>query len=535
MKRRAIVSVITVCMMLFTLSPVISSAASLKTFTHGKYTEPMGIEDEYIGEVKQILMEFLDDTYASSIDARGKYCTEVWNDIQSTYKEGRTIIDQLTVDQLMDDDVEFPDCFGILDALGDLTWVKSSKDLQAVKNRYIKEINNEYKEFKASNYNDYYWDLIQDGKYMGLKQINNAKLFKDAAAGYLLAMDAMESACDKEEIKEYKDDAITRIKQYVNLGLEPKHYTSAQWKKITSIRDQAIRNIQAAQLEEQIEEIYTKAGEDLYAITEIKFPLEGETIVDELSSKLEDYVDSLNDENYSEAALERIYEIWSNADDALMYAETRAQAQKIYDTAIAKIKAVPTIQQEIAAIKKATPKITSVKSINSNSLKVSWKKVSGVSGYAVYRATTPKGKYSKIKTVKGTSLKDTGLKLGKTYYYKIRAYKTLNNSSYYSNASKAVKGVPMLAKTSLTLSKSGKSVTLKWKKVSDAKGYQIYRATSYNGKYRLVKTVKSGNTMKWKDTKVKKGGKYYYKIRSYCKIKGKTKYSPYSSIKRIVR
>ena len=138
MKRRAIVSVITVCMMLFTLSPVISSAASLKTFTHGKYTEPMGIEDEYIGEVKQILMEFLDDTYASSIDARGKYCTEVWNDIQSTYKEGRTIIDQLTVDQLMDDDVEFPDCFGILDALGDLTWVKSSKDLQAVKNRYIK-------------------------------------------------------------------------------------------------------------------------------------------------------------------------------------------------------------------------------------------------------------------------------------------------------------------------------------------------------------------------------------------------------------
>jgi fibronectin type 3 domain-containing protein len=54
---------------------------------------------------------------------------------------------------------------------------------------------------------------------------------------------------------------------------------------------------------------------------------------------------------------------------------------------------------------------------------LSWKKVTGATGYIVYRSTSKNGTYTKVGTT--TSLKYTdkkGLKKGKTYYYKVRAY-----------------------------------------------------------------------------------------------------------------
>ena len=63
--------------------------------------------------------------------------------------------------------------------------------------------------------------------------------------------------------------------------------------------------------------------------------------------------------------------------------------------------------------------------------------------------------------------------------------------------------------------KNYNSLKLTWKKVSGAKGYQIYRATSKNGKYKKVKTIKSGKTVSWTNTKLTTGKKYYYKVRAY--------------------
>ena len=59
-------------------------------------------------------------------------------------------------------------------------------------------------------------------------------------------------------------------------------------------------------------------------------------------------------------------------------------------------------------------------------VKLTWKKVKGADGYEIYRATSKKGKYQKIKTLKkGTivSYTDGKAKKGKTYYYKVRAVK----------------------------------------------------------------------------------------------------------------
>lgn len=73
---------------------------------------------------------------------------------------------------------------------------------------------------------------------------------------------------------------------------------------------------------------------------------------------------------------------------------------------------------------------------------VSWKKVSGASGYQVSRAASKTGTYKTVKTAT-TSLKftNTSLTSKKTYYYKVRAYKTINGVKYYGkwSAPKAVK------------------------------------------------------------------------------------------------
>ena len=73
--------------------------------------------------------------------------------------------------------------------------------------------------------------------------------------------------------------------------------------------------------------------------------------------------------------------------------------------------------------------------IKNNTVSVSWKKTNGASGYYIYRATSKKGKYGKIKTItSGKTLKyiDKKVKSGKSYYYKVIPFRKING--------KAVKG-----------------------------------------------------------------------------------------------
>ncbi|MBQ1407719.1 MAG: Ig domain-containing protein, partial [Eubacterium sp.] len=85
-----------------------------------------------------------------------------------------------------------------------------------------------------------------------------------------------------------------------------------------------------------------------------------------------------------------------------------------------------------------------------------------------------------------------------------------------------------IPKLKVTAKKKGKAL-VKWSKVKGVTGYQIYRATKKNGKYKKVATVKKAKTVKKTVKKLKKGKKYWFKVRTYTKIKGKTytgKWSP---------
>lgn len=79
--------------------------------------------------------------------------------------------------------------------------------------------------------------------------------------------------------------------------------------------------------------------------------------------------------------------------------------------------------------------------------------------------------------------------------------------------------------------KTGKKVVVKWKKVADAAGYEIYMKTG-SGKYKKVKTITKAKTVKY--TKSLKSGKTYkFKIRAYKLDDGEKVYGTYSKIKKV--
>lgn len=163
------------------------------------------------------------------------------------------------------------------------------------------------------------------------------------------------------------------------------------------------------------------------------------------------------------------------------------------------------------------------------SAKLTWNKVEKATGYKIYRATSKNGTYTKIKTIsKNTTLTYTDKnKNGKAYFYKTRAYYTANGTTYHSNYSAINEKTPY-AKAEATVSYStSKYVLVKWKKISGVKGYNIYRATSKNGTYKKIKTIKSGKTISYKDKNLDLGQGYYYKVRGY----NGSKFGQYSAAK----
>ena len=87
---------------------------------------------------------------------------------------------------------------------------------------------------------------------------------------------------------------------------------------------------------------------------------------------------------------------------------------------------------------KINPAKTTVKSLTAakKALTVKWtKKAPQISGYQIQYSTTKSFKSYKTKTVssyKTTSTKLTGLSAKKTYYVRVRTYKTVNGKKYYS-------------------------------------------------------------------------------------------------------
>lgn len=171
---------------------------------------------------------------------------------------------------------------------------------------------------------------------------------------------------------------------------------------------------------------------------------------------------------------------------------------------------------------------------SSTYLTLSWKKVSGASGYRVYKYNTKTKAYEKVTTIASgstTSYKVTGLASATEYQFKVRAYKKTDDATVWGSCSSVYKESTNPLKTkNLKLSTKSSAVTLSWSKVTRSSGYAVYRYDSKTKKYVRIATIKSGKTVTYKDTKLKKGSTKHYKVRAYKTYNGTNYYGAYSDI-----
>lgn len=87
-------------------------------------------------------------------------------------------------------------------------------------------------------------------------------------------------------------------------------------------------------------------------------------------------------------------------------------------------------------------KLKSAKKQSAKSVRLTWKKVKGCTGYEVYMSKKKNSGYKKIATLKKAkkvTYTKKKLKKKKTYYFKVRTYKTVNGKKYYSTFSNVKK------------------------------------------------------------------------------------------------
>lgn len=162
-----------------------------------------------------------------------------------------------------------------------------------------------------------------------------------------------------------------------------------------------------------------------------------------------------------------------------------------------------------------------------NQAAISWEPVSGASGYELWRAESQDGKYERLCAKAAVTYTDKGLKSKKTYYYKVRAFQTLEDKTLYSDFSEAV-SVRITADAPVLKAKTGKrQISLSWSKISDADKYELRRADSKNGVYKKISDQAKNAYL---DKGLKSKATYNYKVRAYRTEKGRKIYGPYSKV-----
>lgn len=170
-----------------------------------------------------------------------------------------------------------------------------------------------------------------------------------------------------------------------------------------------------------------------------------------------------------------------------------------------------------------------VKSQSTSHISISWDKVPRATGYIIYRMdNTTNSKYKKYDTVVGNSITnytDDNLTAGRCYYYRVRAYRTVDKKTYYGGYPTLKTGTKTVTPTFNLTTKNNK-ITASWSKVSGAEGYAFYLADSKGGHYYLQgSTAGTSYTSKT----LTKGKTYYVRVCAYNLVDGKKIYSGYQT------
>ena len=179
--------------------------------------------------------------------------------------------------------------------------------------------------------------------------------------------------------------------------------------------------------------------------------------------------------------------------------------------------------------KLAQPKVTiSTDSFTGNPYLI-WNSVNDVMEYDIYRRVGSSGSFKYHDTVPDyqTYYSDGATAVGKKYTYKVYAVSYLASATSAPSAAVA-KTCALPAPDDICIKIDNTYPRVSWDRVGGAKKYNVYRATSELGTYKLIGSTTS---LSYRDTGVSRSAKYYYRIKAVHSNAAAT--SGYSTLKGI--
>ena len=164
-----------------------------------------------------------------------------------------------------------------------------------------------------------------------------------------------------------------------------------------------------------------------------------------------------------------------------------------------------------------TPEYLKVTKRTKTTITLNWGHVDYATRYQIYRSTSKNGKYTRVYSTPDRwtyTFKDTGLKEGTHYYYKVRAYKKVNGKKYYGEWSDIISTKTRISDTTFTIKKANAtSAKITIKKDKSVTGYIVYM---YNSKTKSYEKVwSSAKSLTYTKTGLKKGKTYKFLVRTY--------------------
>lgn len=174
------------------------------------------------------------------------------------------------------------------------------------------------------------------------------------------------------------------------------------------------------------------------------------------------------------------------------------------------------------------PAGVSVASAGFNAANIKWGLHALADGYEVYRSTSSAGTYTLVAKTTANTNNNAGLTTGKTYFYKVRAYRLDGTITRYSGFSNIVSAKPLPATPKATAVRvSATSIKVSWLAINGATKYEVYRAKSATGAYTQIS---SPSVLYYSNAGLTTGTTYYYKVRCYRLVGTVKVYGNYSAV-----